>query len=235
MAEVRVNDAQRILVIEDNARMAAVIQQGLAQQGWVVDIAASGREGEEMALGGGYPVILLDLMLPDRHGFDVCKSLRAKKLAAPILMLTALSGTAEKVTGLDAGADDYLVKPFEFDELIARIRALLRRGGAAEPRTLRYEDLELDLPRRVATRERQRIRLSPKEFSLLEFLMRNPGRVMSRATLAREVWDLSDEPSSNVIEVYISSLRRKIDRGFGRPLIHTLKSSGYLFGSAEAG
>jgi DNA-binding response OmpR family regulator len=223
----------RILVIEDNPRMAAAIQRGLTEQGYAVDVAHTGFEGEERCAEGQYDLIVLDLMLPDRDGVELCRSLRRQGVRTPLLMLTALSGTQEKVAGLDAGADDYLAKPFEFDELIARVRALLRRGQASESRTLRYEDLELDLSRRACTRSGGRIKLTPKEFSLLEFLMRNPHRVLSRMTIVEKVWDMSYEPSSNVIDVYISQLRKKIDRDHDRPLIHTVVSAGYRFGLAE--
>src|SRR5262249_3333586 len=150
------------------------------------------------------------------------------------LMLTALTATGDKVSGLDAGADDYLTKPFEFDELLARVRALLRRGEASEARHLRYEDLELDLYTRVATRAGERIELSNKEFALLEFFLRNPDRVVSRAQIGEKVWDMNFEPSSNVVDVYVSSLRKKMDRGFSRELIHTIKGVGYRFGVMDA-
>lgn len=225
----------RILVIEDNPKMAAAIQKGLSEHGYVVDAAHTGFEGEEKAVEVAYDALILDLMLPDRDGIEVCRNLRRRGVRTPLLMLTALSGTAEKVAGLDAGADDYLAKPFEFEELVARVRALLRRGQATESRMLRYEDLELDLGKRSAMRGGVRIKLSPKEFSLLEFLMRNPNRVLPRMTIVEKVWDMNYEPSSNVIDVYISSLRRKIDRDHAHALIHTVVSSGYRFGIAEAG
>ncbi len=223
----------RILVIEDNPRMASAIQRGLTEQGYVVDVAHTGFEGEERCQASQYDAIVLDLMLPDRDGVELCRSLRRGGLRTPLLMLTALSGTADKVSGLDAGADDYLAKPFEFEELIARVRALLRRGQASESRKLRYDDLELDLSRRSCERSGSKIRLTPKEFSLLEFLMRNPGRVLPRMTIVEKVWDMSYEPASNVIDVYVSQLRKKIDRDHVRPLIHTVVSAGYRFGLAE--
>jgi len=223
----------RILVIEDNPKMAAAIQKGLSEQGWIVDAVHTGFEGEERAAEEAYDVIVLDLMLPDRDGVEVCRNLRRRGVHTPLLILTALSGTREKVTGLDSGADDYLAKPFEFEELVARVRALLRRGQATESRTLRYEDLELDLSKRSAMRGGVKIKLSPKEFSLLEFLMRNPNRVLPRMTIVEKVWDMNYEPTSNVIDVYISSLRKKIDRDHARPLIHTVVSSGYRFGLTD--
>jgi DNA-binding response OmpR family regulator len=223
----------RILIIEDNPKMASAIQQGLTEHGYSVDVCHAGFEGEEMAAGGSYDAVILDLMLPDRDGKDICRNLRRRKVTTPILMLTAISGTPEKVAGLDAGADDYLTKPFEFDELVARIRALLRRGQATESTRLTYADLELDLSRRTATRAGERIRLSAKEFALLEYLLRNSDRVVPRSSIAEKVWDLNYEPASNVIDVYISSLRRKIDRGFGPRLIHTVIGTGYRFGAIE--
>jgi DNA-binding response OmpR family regulator len=223
----------RILVVEDNPKMAAAIQKGLSEQGWTCDVVYTGFEGEEKAVEQAYDAIVLDLMLPDRDGVEVCRNLRRRGVRTPILILTALSGTREKVTGLDAGADDYLAKPFEFEELIARVRALLRRGQATESRTLRYEDLELDLAKRSATRAGIKIKLSPKEFSLLEFLMRNPNRVLPRMTIVEKVWDMNYEPSSNVIDVYISALRKKIDRDHPQALIHTVVASGYRFGLTE--
>ncbi len=225
----------RILLIEDNPKMAEALQKGFAQHGYVVEVCHTGFEGEEQAAAAGAPhdVIILDLMLPDRDGIEVCRNLRRRKVATPILMLTALSGTPDKVAGLDAGADDYLAKPFEFDELVARIRALLRRGEAREAAKLTYDDLELDLHRRSATRGGEKIKLSAKEFALLEFLVRNADRVVPRHTIAEKVWDMNYEPSSNVIDVYISALRRKIDLGYGRPLIHTTIGTGYRFGAPD--
>jgi DNA-binding response OmpR family regulator len=221
----------RILVIEDNPKMAGGIRRGLVEHGYAVDVSHSGYEGETLAATALYDVIVLDLMLPDRDGLDVCRSLRRRKVRTPILVLTALSGTREKVAGLDAGADDYLTKPFEFDELVARIRALLRRGQATEAAKLAYADLEVNMTRRSVTRTGVRIDLSNKEFALLEYLVRNADRVLGRQMIAEKVWDMNYEPSSNVIDVYISSLRRKIDRDFGCPLIHTIIGIGYRFGS----
>jgi DNA-binding response OmpR family regulator len=220
----------RILVVEDNPRMASAIRHGLKEQGYVVDLSASGHEAEEMAALEPYDLIVLDRMLPDRDGVEVCRNLRRRGLATPVLVLTALSSTAEKVTGLDAGADDYLPKPFEFEELLARVRALLRRGQATEATRLEYDTLEIDLVRRTVKRSGDAIRLSAREFALLEFLARNPERVLDRMTIAQKVWDMTYEPSSNVIDVYISTLRRKIDRGYDPPLIHTVVGMGYRFG-----
>ncbi len=220
----------RILIIEDNPKMAGAIQRGLREHGYAVEVSHSGFEGEDLAAVENFDLILLDLMLPDRDGVDVCRNLRRRCVSAPILMLTALSGTSDKVAGLDAGADDYLTKPFEFEELLARIRSLLRRGEASEGRFLRCEDLELDLYTRKATRGDLEHELSNKEFALLEYLMRNPNRVLSRTQIAESVWDMNFEPESNVIDVYVSSLRKKLDRDFEHGLIHTIKGAGYRFG-----
>ncbi|QKK07635.1 MAG: response regulator transcription factor [Planctomycetota bacterium] len=220
----------RILVIEDNPKMAAGIERGLRENGYAVDVSHSGFEGEDLAASGNYDAIILDLMLPDRDGVEVCRNLRRRSIAVKILMLTALSGTDDKVSGLDAGADDYLTKPFEFEELLARLRALFRRGEASEGRTLRCDDLELDLYSRRATRGDCSVELSNKEFGLLEYLMRNQDRVLSRTQIGEKVWDMNFEPDSNVIDVYISTLRKKVDRGHERELIHTVKGAGYRFG-----
>jgi len=223
----------RTLVIEDNPKMALAIQSGLQEHGMAVDVSHTGYEGEELAASEPYDAIVLDLMLPDRDGVEVCRNLRRRGVQAPVLMLTALSGTQDKVNGLDAGADDYLAKPFEFEELLARLRALMRRGQASESRILRCDDLELDLYSHVATRAGEKIELSNREFALLECLMRNENRVLSRIQIGEKVWDMNFEPTSNVIDVYISALRKKIDRGFDRPLIHTIKGAGYRFGVVD--
>jgi len=220
----------RLLIVEDNPKMARALQKGFTEHGFAADAAHTGYEGEDIAAVEPYDVILLDLMLPDRDGIEVCRNLRRRKIKTPIIMLTALSATEEKITGLDAGADDYITKPFEFEELLARVRAILRRGEATESRTLRCDDLELDLYTREATRAEQKFELSNKEFALLEYLMRNQDRVLSRVQIGEKVWDMNFEPSSNIIDVYISSLRRKVDRGFERELIHTIKGVGYRFG-----
>jgi DNA-binding response OmpR family regulator len=223
----------RILVVEDNPDLASALRQGLKGNGYSVDVAHRGFEGEELAASEPYDLVILDVMLPDRDGVELCRNLRRRKVATGILMLTALSGTAHKITGLDAGADDYLTKPFEFDELLARIRALLRRGQATEATKLELGGLELDLIRRRVHRDGTEIVLSAKEFALLEFFLRNPERVVDRMTIAHKVWDISFEPSSNVIDVCISSLRKKVDREHARALIHTIVGMGYRFGEPE--
>lgn len=224
----------RILVIEDNPKMASAIAQSLEEIGYAVDTTHTGYEGEALARSEPYDLVILDLMLPDRDGVDVCKGLRRQEINTPVLMLTALSGTPEKVRGLDAGADDYLAKPFEYDELLARVRSLLRRGTATESTTLQVSDLELDLMKRVAHRGDEAIALSNKEFALLEYLMRNPDRVLSRTQIGEKVWDMNFDPESNVIDVYISALRKKIDNGREPRLIHTVIGVGYRFGEMAA-
>jgi DNA-binding response OmpR family regulator len=223
----------QVLVIEDNSKMASFIRQGLREQGYGVDVAPNARDGEDRAAREPYDGIILDLMLPDADGIEVCRNLRRRGVNTPILMLTALSTTADKVAGLDAGADDYLTKPFEFDELVARVRALLRRGQAQESIVLRFEDVELNLATRKVVRGGERVRLTPKEFALLEYFMRNPGRILSRAAIGGHVWDMNFDAESNVIDVYVSMLRRKIDKGFAKPLIHTVIGAGYVL-SAES-
>lgn len=222
----------RILVIEDNPKMASLIKKGLTEQGYAVDAAHTGHDGEYMAAGEAYDAVVLDLMLPDEDGLIVCRNLRRRGVHTPILMLTALASTQDKVAGLDAGADDYLTKPFEFEELVARLRALLRRGQAGEAAVLKFEDIEADLLKRTVTRGGQKIRLTAKEFAVLEYFLRNPDRLLSRTTLGEHVWDMNFEPESNVIDVYVSMLRRRIDKDFERKLIHTVIGAGYML-SAE--
>lgn len=220
----------RALVVEDNPKLAQALQQGLREHGFAADVSNTGADGEDLAASGVYDLVFLDLMLPDRDGVVVCRNLRRRGVKSKVVMLTALSATDDKVTGLDAGADDYITKPFEFEELLARARALLRRGDASEARHLRCEDLELDLYTRVAKRAGHAVELSNKEFALLEYLMRNPNRALSRTQIGEKVWDMNFEPTSNVVDVYVSSLRRKVDRGYEQELIHTLKGVGYRFG-----
>lgn len=217
----------RVLVIEDNPRIAAGLQRGLTEHGFQVDVAALGYEGEEKAAGEEYDTILLDVMLPDVDGVQVCRNLRRMGVSTPVLMLTALSSTGDKVAGLDAGADDYVTKPFQFEELAARIRALLRRGLPTEAVRLKYADLEMDLARRTVHRAGQSVRLTAREFSLLECLMRHPDEVLAKTVIFEKVWDMNYEPASNVLEVYVSNLRRKIDRKFDPALIQTVVGCGY--------
>lgn len=223
----------RVLVVEDNPKIAGLVEEGLKSQGYAVDKVETGRAGEGKAAEQSYDLIILDIMLPDEDGVEVCRNLRRRGVKTPILMLTALSTTLDKVAGLDAGADDYLTKPFEFDELLARVRALLRRGEAQEAAVLRFEDLEMDLVHRTVARGTQRIKLTTKEFALLEYLMRNPERVLSRAAIGEHVWDMNFDNDSNVIDVYISMLRRKIDRDFSKPVIHTIIGTGYVLSATD--
>lgn len=218
----------RFLVIEDNPKLAAQLEWALKEQSYIVDVCTNGHDGEEKAASGNYDGIILDVMLPHHDGIEICKNLRRRKIATPILLLTALSDTQHKVSGLEAGADDYLTKPFELEELIARIRALLRRAHPEEGLVLRYEDIELNLGTRVVKRGGKKISLTNKEFALLEYFMRNPNRVASRSLLGERVWDLAFQEESNVIEVYVSRLRNKIDKGFEKPLIHTVIGTGYV-------
>lgn len=220
----------RVLVVEDNPKMARGIQSGLQEAGFTTEFTHNGAEGEDLAAAEPFDAVVLDLMLPDRDGIEICRNLRRRKVATPILMLTALSSTEDKVRGLDAGADDYLAKPFKFEELVARVRSLMRRGQATEGKSLRADDLELDLYTRRITRAGEHFDLAAREFNLLEYLMRNQNRVLSRAQIGEHVWDLNFEPTSNVIDVYISALRKKIDRPGLRQLIHTIKNAGYRFG-----
>lgn len=224
----------RVLVVEDNPRMAGVIRKGLAECGYAVDLATTGHEGEDLAATQLYDVIILDVMLPDQDGLVVCNNLRRRSVKTPILVLTALSGTADKVKGLDVGADDYLTKPFEFDELLARLRAIMRRGQAGQAAWLRFGDLEMDLNERKVTRGGAKIKLTNKEFALLEYFMRNPDRVLTRTSIGQHVWDMNFDSDSNVIDVYVSMLRRKIDKGFDRKLIHTEIGAGYVLREDES-
>ncbi len=221
----------KTLVIEDNPRMANAIGKGLNAAGHVCDVCISGREGEEQASTGEYDAIVLDVMLQDHDGLDLCRNLRRREVRTPILMLTALSGTKDKIAGLDAGADDYLTKPFDFEELMARLRALTRRVTDLDSALLRYSDLDIDLPRRHVTRGGKYIELTNKQFVLLEYLARNPDRVLSRAVLGQNVWDMNFDPFSNVIDVHIAALRKKVDRPFETSLIHTVMGVGYMFSS----
>ena len=221
-----------ILVVEDERRLAQVVRRVLGEEGHTVDVAYDGEEGLAMAMDGSHDVIVLDILLPGMDGLEVCRSLRANRVDTPVLLLTALDAVEDRVRGLDAGADDYLPKPFAFQELLARLRALgRRRVEAREPDQLQTADLALDLRRRRAERAGKTIDLSPKEFALLEFLMRNEGRVVTRTQILDHVWGYDYSPDSNLVEVYITYLRRKIDRGYDRNLIRTVRGAGYALGA----
>jgi DNA-binding response OmpR family regulator len=220
-----------ILVVEDERRLAQVVRKVLEEEGHTVDVAHDGEDGLALALEGTHDVVLLDVMLPGLDGFEVCRRLRAERVDTPVLLLTALDAVDDRVRGLDAGADDYLPKPFAFQELLARLRALgRRRVQARDPDQLRTDDLVLDLRRRRAERAGKVIDLSPKEFSLLEFLLRNEGRVVTRSQILDHVWGYDYSPDSNLVDVYVTYLRRKIDRGHDRRLIRTIRGAGYALG-----
>lgn len=219
----------QVMIVEDNPKMLELLRQGLAEHGYSADTFLRAEEGEEAAFVKQYDAIVLDRMLPDKDGLDVCRNLRNRGIKTPILILTGLTAVEERVSGLNAGADDYLAKPFAFEELIARIRALLRRGEAQEASRLTYADVEIDLLKRSVVRAGQAIRLRNKEYELLEFFVRRHDRVLQRTTIAEHVWDMNFDLASNVIDVSVAALRRKIDRGFEKPLIHTLIGVGYMF------
>ncbi|MBV9831447.1 MAG: response regulator transcription factor [Marmoricola sp.] len=218
----------RVLVVEDESRLAAALEEGLEAEGFAVDLAREGEEGLWLAREHEYDVILLDLMLPRRNGFDVCRSLRDESNWTPIIMLTANDAEWDQVEALDTGADDYVMKPFSFDVVLARIRALVRRGVAERPGTLSLGDLVLDPARRRVTRAGQEVELTSREFVLLEYLMRQSGLVVTKQQIMDSVWDLAYETDSNIVEVYVGRLRRKIDKPFGRHSIATVRGTGYL-------
>jgi DNA-binding response OmpR family regulator len=217
----------RVLVIEDDRKVASFIQTGLAQEGYAVDVLHDGSGAAEQARAVDYDVVVLDLMLPGQSGFQVLRDIRARKASMPVLILTAKDSVEERVAGLDTGADDYMVKPFALAELSARLRALLRRGGPHE-NVLRVGDLEMDTVRRSVKRASRAIELKPKEYALLEFLMRNADRPVTKSLIIEHVWDIHFDTISNVVEVHINSLRNKVDRGFGETLIHTIRGVGYV-------
>jgi len=219
----------KLLVIEDDREAAAYIAKGLSESGYVVDRAADGREGLFMATSGAYDALIVDRMLPQMDGLALIAALRSADIRTPVLILSALGAVDDRVKGLRAGGDDYLTKPFAFAELLARLEALLRRGGGNAATTkLRVGDLEMDLLARSVTRGGQDLELLPREFRLLEFLMRHAGQVVTRTMLLENVWDYHFDPQTNVIDVHISRLRQKIDKGFAKPLLHTVRGAGYL-------
>ena len=220
----------KILVVEDEPKLASFVKKGLEEQSCEVDVAFDGQVGRTMALNNVYDVIVLDVNLPKMNGFDVVQSLRQDRVTTPVLMLTAMGSMDDKLTGFEAGADDYLVKPFEFRELMARLRALTKRSAEAglQSNILKVADLELDLNEKVARRGDRRIELTAKEFGLLDYLMRNRGRVVSRVDIAEKVWDIHFDTGTNVIDVYVNFLRKKIDKDFPHKLIHTVIGMGYM-------
>jgi heavy metal response regulator len=218
----------RLLVIEDERKIADFIRRGLKEEGYAVDVAYEGEEGHFQATTAEYDLIILDLMLPRLDGVSLCKKLRQERNATPILMLTAKDEVRDKILGLDAGADDYLTKPFSFAELLARVRALLRRNELQAATELKVGELTLDLVTHKVNRAGRNIDLTAKEFSLLEYLMRNAGTIVTRTMISEHVWDINFDTYTNVIDVYINYLRKKIDRGFSKKLIRTIRGRGYI-------
>lgn len=224
----------KVLVIEDEPKVASFIRRGLEELQFEVEVAFDGMIGEKMALTRKYDVIVLDIIIPGKNGIELCRKIKEVKSATPVLMLTALGTTEDKVTGFEAGADDYLLKPFEFAELVARIKALTRRtqmSAFTNSRTLEFADLKLDLDKKVAIRGGSVINLTAKEFLLLEYFIRNRERVISRPELAEKIWDVTFDTGTNVVEVYINILRKKIDRDFPNKLLHTRIGLGYILTS----
>ena len=218
----------RLLVIEDEQKVANFIKQGLEEEGYAVDHAGDGVSGLQMALEGLHDVIVLDVMLPKLDGLSVLQQLRQEKVTTPVLLLTVRATIEDKVLGLDAGADDYLTKPFAFEEFVARVRALLRRRAETAPPILQVADLALDPARRMVSRGDQKIELTPREFTLLDYFMRNPDRVLTRTMIANRVWDYTFDTTTNVIDVYVNYLRKKIDTGHDTKLLHTVRGVGYV-------
>lgn len=225
----------RILVIEDEAKIARALRDGLEAEHYEVEVAATGEDGFFRWDAATFDLVLLDLMLPGRDGLEILRALRARGATTPVLILTARDGVDDRVLGLDAGADDYLVKPFAFPELLARIRALLRRGRPEETLRLRVGDLEMDLVTRMVTRGDRELELTVREHELLEYLMRHPGRVVAREMLARDVWKEAERatPIDNLMDVYIARLRKKVDQGAASPLIRTVRGVGFRLGEAD--
>ena len=224
----------RILIVEDDRKVASFLQRGLREEGYAVDVAHDGKEGRLQAHVHDYDLLVLDVMLPEVSGLELVREMRSREKATPVLMLTARDAEEDVVTGLDAGADDYLTKPFGFEELLARIRALLRRGGAARPDRLMYADVEMDRVKHEARRGGSLLDLTPKEFRLLEYFMLNPERVVRRTELLEKVWDLTFDPMSNVVDVHVGHLRRKLRGPASDPLLHTVRGVGYILRTGRA-
>jgi len=233
-SNLRHDSVVRVLIVEDEPRMASVVSRGLNGEGLASDVAASGEDALWMAQAADYDAIVLDVMLPGLDGFATCRRLREAGVWAPVLMLTARDSVEDRVTGLDTGADDYLVKPFAFAELLARLRALIRRGDAERPAVLEIGDLRLDPATRRVRRGSSEVSLSAKEFALLETFMRRPGEVLSRLYLLEHAWDFAYENRSNIVDVYILRLRSKIDTPFGRTSLETVRGAGYRLRTGDA-
>jgi two-component system copper resistance phosphate regulon response regulator CusR len=225
----------RILLVEDESRVAGFIAKGLREQAYAVDIASDGEQALYQAAVNQYDIVILDVMLPLKDGHTVCRELRGSGFRAPILMLTARGAVDDRVEGLDSGADDYLAKPFDFKELLARLRALLRRSAGLRPQVARVADLTLNTASHAVTRAGKPISLTAKEYALMEFLVFNQGRVVGREQIGQHVWDENFDPLSNVIDVYIKRLRSKLDTGFSRRLIHTRRGEGYILSAQPEG
>ena len=224
----------RVLLVEDDARIAHFVAKGLREQSYAVDVVGSGKEALYQAAISSYDLVILDVMIPAPDGFAVCKELRSSGQRMPILMLTARDAVEDRIEGLDRGADDYLTKPFEFRELLARLRALLRRPTSLQPARLVVADLIVDTAGQTVSRGGKTIPMTAKEYALVEFLARNANRVVGRAEIAEHVWDEEFDPFSNLIEVYVNRVRRKIDTGAAKPLLHTRRGAGYVLSLSEA-
>ena len=218
----------RILIIEDDEKVAAFIQKGLREEQYAVDLSSDGEDGLHWACENPYDAIILDIMLPFKNGIEICEHLRKKGIRTPILMLTARDGISDRVRGLDSGADDYLTKPFSFEELLARIRAIMRRSHGTGDTILKVADLELDPSTRIASRAGKEIMLTGKEYALLEYFMRNTGIILTETQIIENVWDMNHDSMANTVNVYIHHLRNKIDRDFDMKLLHTIRSRGYV-------
>ena len=218
----------KILVVEDEPKTAAYLRNGLVENGFVADVSQRGHDGLHAATAGDYDLIILDVMLPERNGWSVLSALRAAGRSTPVLFLTARDGVQDRVKGLELGADDYLIKPFAFSELLARVRSVLRRGPSRQPDVLRVADLEIDVTRHYAFRDGQRLDLTPKEFLLLSLFARRAGEVLSRTFIAEQVWDMNFDPGTNVVDVHVRRLRSKVDDPFERKLIRTVRGLGYV-------
>jgi len=225
----------RILVVEDDRKVASFLERGLREEGYAVDVAHDGEEGRLKAHVHDYDLVLLDVMLPGLSGLEIVREIRTREKTTPVLMLTARDAEEDVVTGLDAGADDYLTKPFGFDELLARVRALLRRGGGTRPDRLIYADVEMDRVKHEVRRAGSKLDLTPKEFRLLEFFMLNPERVIRRTELLEKVWDMTFDPMSNVVDVHVGHVRRKLRGTSSDPLLRTVRGVGYILRSGDVG